>query len=537
MFLPRTAQELKKLKRKTCDVIIVTGDAYIDSSFNGAAVIGKYLEHKGYTVGIISQPDINTDEIKELGEPNLFWGVTAGCVDSMVSNFTATLKRRKEDDFTPGGINNRRPDNASVVYSNLIRRHFKSTKPIVLGGIEASLRRVAHYDYVKDRIKRSVLFDAKADYLIYGMGEKTAAALAHALKNSEDPKKIPGLCYAAKDIPEGFDVLPSAKECEENKDTFTEMFMAFYRNELSGAPKGIVQQNDTRYLVQTPPFYYTQEDMDEIYGLDFERAVHPHDISLGEVRAIETIRFSITTHRGCFGGCNFCAITAHQGRKVIGRSERSIIAEAEKIAKMPGFKGYITDLGGPTANMYGMQSGSVSHKDLISLLKKIRKVPGVKKVFVGSGVRYDIILKDEKYGVEYLEELVSNHLSGQMKIAPEHTMNSVLKQMGKPPSDRLSEFKRIYDDINDKHGLRQQLTYYFIAAHPGCSMDDMCRSADFIQKNLKTAVEQAQVFTPTPSTISSLMYHTGKNPFTGDRLFVEKNIGAKDAQKRVLYGE
>ncbi len=373
MFLPQTRQDLKKLKRHSCDVIIVTGDAYIDSSFNGAAVIGKYLEHMGFTAGIISQPDINSDEIKELGEPNLFWGITAGCVDSMVSNFTPTLKRRKEDDFTPGGINNRRPDNATIVYANLIRKHFKGTKPVVLGGIEASLRRIAHYDYLKDKIKRSILFDAKADFLIYGMGEKTAAALALALKEGSSPYGIPGLCYALREKPEGYIELPSFDECAADKEKFTEMFMSFYKNEYSENPKGIVQKTDTRYFVQNPPFSYSQKDIDEIYGLDYERAVSPHDLERGGVRAIETIRFSITTHRGCFGGCNFCAITAHQGRKIISRSEESIIDEAKKIAKMPGFKGYITDIGGPTANMYGMQQGQISHKPLISLLKKYEK--------------------------------------------------------------------------------------------------------------------------------------------------------------------
>ncbi|HNZ29024.1 MAG TPA: YgiQ family radical SAM protein [Candidatus Goldiibacteriota bacterium] len=540
MFLPVTREEMNKLGWDRCDVILVTGDAYIDSPYIGTAVIGKYLAAHGYKVGIIAQPDYTTGtDITALGEPALFWGVTGGCVDSMVSNFTASLKRRKQDDFTPGGINNKRPDNASIVYCNLIRKHFKNTRPIVMGGIEASLRRIAHYDYVKDAVKRSILFDAKADYIVYGMGEKTALKIAQAIQNNENPSELRGLCYISGAVPDGYTEIPSFEEAKADREKFLEMFMVFYNNGLLANPKGLAQKQDTRYLVQNPPQVYDTYDLDEIYGLDYERDAHPSYKKQGVIRALDTIRFSITTHRGCFGNCAFCAISSVQGTRIIHRTEDSIIREAEEIAALPDFKGYITDLGGPTANMYGMNEGGkfkISHKRQINLLRKIRAIKGVKKVFVASGIRYDLIFKDEEYGIEYLKEVAQNHVSGQLKVAPEHSEEKVLKLMNKPGTRDLLKFKTEFEKAGSKKGLEQYLTYYFIAAYPGCGESEMKKAALFVKDVLKTKAEQVQIFTPTPSTLATAMYYTGKNPITGETVFVEKNIGAKEWQKRILTG-
>jgi len=540
MFLPVTKEEMQKLGWKQCDIILVTGDAYIDSAYMGVAVIGNYLAAHGYKVGVIAQPDYQSGaDITALGEPAIYWGVTGGCVDSMVSNFTASLKRRKMDDFTPGGVNNKRPDNASIVYCNLIRKYFKQTKPIVLGGIEASLRRIAHYDYVKDNIKRSILFDAKADYIVYGMGEKTSLKLAEAVKNGENPAELRGLCYISTAIPDGYIAIPPFEEAKADKEKFLEMFMSFYKNGQLANPKGLVQKQDTRYLVQNPPQVYDTYDLDEIYGLHYERDAHPVYKNKGIIRALDTIRFSITTHRGCFGNCSFCAISLLQGTKIIDRSEESILEEAREIAALPDFKGYITDLGGPTANMYGMNENGefkISHKRQIALLRKIREIKGIKKIFVASGIRYDLIFRDREFGMEYLEEVTEHHVSGQLKVAPEHSDDRILKLMNKPGSRDLLKFKAEFEKAGNKKGLNQYLTYYFIAAYPGCGETEMKRVASFVKDVLGTKAEQVQIFTPTPSTMATAMYYTEKDPVTGERLFVEKNIGAKEWQKRLLTG-
>jgi len=558
MFLPTTKEEVKKLGWESLDVIIVTGDTYIDSLFIGAAVIGKCLLNAGYRVGIIAQPDAYSEiDITRLGEPQLFWGVTAGSLDSMVANYTATKKRRKSDDFTPGGINDRRPDRAVIAYSNLIRKYFKNTKPIVLGGIEASLRRIAHYDYWDNKIRKSILFDAKADLLVYGMGEKAVIELAEKLKAKSELKDIRGICYISKELIDGYIVLPSAEEVTKDKDKFTEMFRTFYINNDPITGKGLCQKQDTRYLIQNPPAdWLTEKELDKIYGMEFEREVHPYYRKLGNVRAQDTIKFSITTHRGCFGECNFCSISVHQGKTVISRSLQSIVREAEKIAKLPDFKGYILDVGGPTANMYGIEcskkikSGScqnkrcmypkicaslnVCHKGQIDLLRKLKKIQGVKKVFIASGIRHDMVVEDEKYGNDYLHEIISSHTSGQLKIAPEHTEDNVLAAMGKTGKKYLREFKERFYAINSEAGKQQFLTYYIIAAHPGCDEKDMRKLKEFTARELKITPEQVQIFTPTPSTFSTLMYYTGKDPFTGKTIFVEKDIKRKERQKEII---
>jgi uncharacterized radical SAM protein YgiQ len=558
MFLPTTKEELSKLGWKKLDVIIVSGDTYIDSSYSGTAVIGKVLLDAGYKVGIIAQPDFKSDkDIKRLGEPELFWGVTSGCVDSMVANFTASKKRRRQDDFTPGGVNNKRPDRAVIVYSNLIRQYFKNTKPIVIGGIEASLRRIAHYDYWNDRIRKSILFDAKADILVYGMGEKAILEIAARLHANQPTEDIRGICYISKLPKEGYTHLPSFNQAADDKKKFIEMFHLFYRNNDPVTAKGLCQQYGDRYLIQNPPARnLSQDEIDKIYNFDYERDVHPYYKKDGDVRAMDTIRFSITTHRGCYGECNFCAISVHQGTAITSRSEQSIIREANEIVHDPGFKGYIQDVGGPTANMYSTNCDKLlihgkcvkkdcvfpttcknldnNHRPQIELLRKLRKIDGVKKVFVASGIRYDMIIDDKEFGDEYLHELIEHHVSGQLKIAPEHTEDSVLGLMRKPGARYLTEFKKRFDRINAKQKKNQFLTYYLIAVHPGCSLEDEVKMKQFVSKELQTNPEQVQIFTPTPSTYSTLMYYTEMNPWTGEKLFVEKNLGEKNKRKEII---
>ena len=558
MFIPTTLNEIKQLGWNSLDIILISGDTYIDSPFIGVSVIGQTLIKQGYKVGIIAQPNtLNSTDISRLGEPNLFWGVTAGSIDSMVANYTASLKKRKKDDYTPGLENNLRPDRASIVYTNLIRRYFKKTKPVVLGGLEASLRRVAHYDYWSDQVRRSILFDAKADYLIYGMAENSVLEFANSLKQSISPNNIRGLSYIAKDPVPDYLELPAFEEISKDKFKFIEAFHIFYKNNDPITAKGIVQKHGDRYLVQNPPaFYPTQKEMDQIYDLPFEREVHPFYKNKGEVRALETIRFSISTHHGCYGECNFCAIAVHEGRTVRWRSKDLIIQEAERISRLPGFKGYIQDVGGPTANMYGFECTKKltrgactdrrcvfpmncsalrpTHQPQIDLLQSLRKVPGIKKVFVSSGIRYDLILNDRRFGNRYLEEIVENHVSGQLKIAPEHTDPAILKLMGKPGVENLIKFKEKFDALNSKSGKNQFLTYYFIAAYPGCDEKDMHTVRKFVSKTLNTNTEQVQIFTPTPSTYASVMYYTEMNPFTMEPIFVEKSLLRKNIQKEIL---
>jgi len=558
MFLPTTQIEVDKLGWNHLDVILVTGDSYIDSPFIGIAVIGKVLVEAGFKVGVIAQPDVHSPkDICRLGEPGLFWGVSAGSIDSMVANYTALKKKRKRDDYTPGGVNNRRPDRATIVYSNLIRRFFKQTRPIVLGGIEASLRRIAHYDFWSDRIRRSVLFDAKADYLLYGMAEKPVIEFANHLKNGEDVNDVGSLCYIAKETIAGFIELPPYEAVVEDKNTFIDMFHIFYRNTDPITAKGLYQKHGDRYLIQNPPAsYLLQEELDSIYGFKYERAQHPYYESQGKVKALETIKFSIATHRGCYGECNFCAIAVHEGRTVRWRSAASIQTEAEILVQHPDFKGYIQDLGGPTANMYGyecqkkLKSGVCSnkrcltpmvcsqlkpnHRPQLELLQQIRRIPGVKKVFLASGIRYDLLLNDQNCGREFLHEVVDQHVSGQMKVAPEHTEARVLELMGKPTPDLLLRFKESFDRLNQTAGKKQFLTYYLIAAHPGCSEEDMRKLKRFTSQKLKIHPEQVQIFTPTPSTYSSLMYYTEMDPFTRQPMFVEKEYRGKVRQKSIL---
>lgn len=558
-FLPTTKEEMKKLGWDSLDVLLISGDTYLDTSYNGSALIGKWLVKHGFKVGIIAQPEVDTPvDITRLGEPKLFFAISGGCVDSMVANYTATKKKRQQDDFTPGGINNKRPDRAVLVYSNMIRRFFKGTdKKIVISGIESSLRRITHYDYWTNKLRKPILFDAKADILSYGMGEISMLELARALKNGEDWKSIRGLCYIEKEAKENYLLLPSHQECMESKEVFTEAFHTFYLNCDPITAKGLVQKCDDRYMIQNPPsLTYTEEEMDDIYSMDFARDVHPYYKQMGEVRALDTIKYSVTTHRGCYGECNFCAIAIHQGRTVMSRSQKSIVEEVKEIANVPKFHGNISDVGGPTANMYGVECkkklklGScpdrrclypkkcpsliINHNAQIELLKKLKSIPKIKKIFIASGIRYDMILDDNKCGQAYLKELVKDHISGQMKIAPEHTEDKILSLMGKDGKSCLNEFKNRFYKLNEELGKKQFLTYYLIAAHPGCDEKEMLNLKKYASQELRINPEQVQIFTPTPSTYSTLMYYTEKDPFTNKKLFVEKDNTRKQKQKDIV---
>jgi uncharacterized radical SAM protein YgiQ len=564
MFLPTTPKEVKHLGWDALDVILVTGDSYIDSPFIGTAVIGKVLLNAGYRVGVIAQPDPKTDaDISRLGEPRLFWGVTAGSIDSMVANYTALKKPRRSDDYTPGGENTRRPDRATIVYSNIIRRFSRRlhpaqpARPIVLGGIEASLRRVAHYDFWDDAVRRSVLFDAKADYILYGMAEKATLEFTAALRDGRDPHQVRGLCYISREKPAGCLELPSYETVARDKLAFIEMFHTFYKNNDPISGRGLCQRHADRFLVQNPPApYQTQSELDAVYDLDFERSQHPYYEARGPVKALETIRFSISTQRGCYGECSFCAIAVHEGRTVRWRSPRSILDEAVRLAAHPEFKGYILDVGGPTANMYGFECDKklwngacpaksclfpeicplleLDHRPQLDLLRQVRQLKGVRKVFVASGLRYDMILADALCGEAYLREIVEHHVSGQLKVAPEHTEKNVLDLMGKPGPDSLLKFKEKFDRLSRLAGKPQFLTYYMIAAHPGCSAQDMVRLKRFTSEKLHVNPEQVQIFTPTPSTYASLMYYTEIDPFTHRPIFVEKDPRRKEHQKDIL---
>ncbi len=561
MFLPTTSIEMKKLKWDKLDVILVTGDAYIDSPFIGVSLIGRILAHAGFRVGVIAQPDWQSaTDISRLGEPNLFWGITGGCMDSMVANYTATKKKRLNDDLTAGGRNNRRPDRAVVVYANLIRRYFKETKPLILGGVEASLRRIAHYDYWSDSIRRAILFDARADALVYGMGEKAILELAEKLQHANSIHDVKGICYISTDAPSHHLELPSFEEVIADKKSFIKMFNIFYRNNDPLTAHGLFQKHGSRYLIQNSPQPNpTVKELDNIYALDFTRDVHPFYSVQGKVKAMETIKFSVTSHRGCYGECNFCSIGLHEGRTVISRSEKSIIDEVHKLSVLPDFKGYILDVGGSTANMYGIECrkkqihGSCNnkrclypqvctslkpdHSRQINLLNNLQKIQGIKQVFVASGIRYDLLLSDKKHCVVYMQALVKHHTSGQLKVAPEHCVPGILKLMGKPQALSLSNFKYLFEKTKKSLKQKQFLTYYFIAAHPGSTEKDMRELKSFAQKELKINPRQVQIFTPLPSTYSSVMYYTEMDPFTGKNIFVEKRLDQKQRQKDIIVGK
>ena len=567
-FLPVTKEEMSALGWSRADIILVSGDAYVDSPYSGVAVIGQTLAKAGFRVAVLSQPDVADPEaFRELGEPQLFWGVSPGCVDSMVANYTASGKRRRQDDFTPGGENNRRPDRAAIIYSNAIRAAFKPAKPILLGGVEASLRRISHYDFWSDKVRRPIVCDAKADALSYGMGERAVLAFAEAIKAGRDWRTIPGICYMAGEKnfvpPEGAVELPSYAEVSaptcDGKKAFTKAFQLFSANQDPVTAKCLFQKVDNRYLVHNPPSPPLESDeLDAVHDIKWMLDAPPSIRRQGAIRALDTIRFGVTTHRGCYGECRFCAIAVHQGRRIVSRSPESIIGEVRGFIKHPRFKGTVSDVGGPTANMYGFDcpkkaekgacgnkaclfpsvcpSLKVDHLPQIKLLGSLRSIPGVKHVFVASGIRPDLVAADRACGDRYIDEIAKHHVSGQLKLAPEHVVTRVLEFMGKPGVESLLKFKRKFEAANRRFGKKQFLTYYFIAAHPGCTEADMRELKRFATRELKLNPEQVQIFTPTPLTAATCMYYTGVDPVSGQSAYVARGLGEKTRQKNMLVG-
>ena len=555
-YLITTKAEMDARGWAELDFVIISGDAYVDHPSFAPTVIGRLLESHGYRVGIIAQPDWNdVNAFKVLGKPRLASLVTAGNLDSMLNKFTAAKKHRRDDGYSPGGESGRRPDRATVVYANRMREAFKGV-PIIIGGIEASLRRFAHYDYWSDTVRRSVLIDSKADVLIYGMGEKQIVALAEALDTDKLGKQLPtikGICYVANEIPEGAIECPPYEAISTDKNTFAKAFKIQFDEQDPYYGKAVAQGHGNRYVVQnSPALPLTQEEMDHVYSLPYMRKWHPMYDGAGGVPALAEVQFSITSHRGCFGSCSFCAITSHQGRIIQNRSHESIVEEAKRMTTMDGFKGYIHDVGGPTANFrhvacekqlkVGACKGktcaapkacpqlNTNHDDYVSILRKVRNVKGVKKVFVRSGLRYDYVLDDNNK--EFVKELCEHHVSGQLKVAPEHVSEHVTTIMGKANKSYFLKFKSWFDEANRKLGKQQFLVPYFMSSHPGCTLEDAIELAEFLRDQNMTP-EQVQDFIPTPGSLSTAMYYTGINPLTGEPVYVAKK-GRDKAMQRAL---
>lgn len=559
-FLPVSKEDMKALSIDMLDFIIVTGDAYVDHPSFGTAIIGRTLEYNGYTVGIISQPNWKTlDDFKILGRPRLGFLVNSGNIDSMVNHYTASKKKRRDDLYSPGGEGGHRPDRAVIVYCNRIRQAFKDV-PIIIGGIEASLRRFAHYDYWDDKIRRSILLDSKADLLIYGMGEKTIVQVADLLNygmNIKNLTNIRGTCYMSKDLPSNpkdYVVTPSFEEIENEPKAYGESYkIEFYEQDpING--KGIIQSYGDRYLIENPPQEpLSEEDMDISYNLPYMRTYHPMYEDKGGIPAIKEVKFSITSHRGCFGSCSFCALTFHQGRIIQHRSEENIIEEAKLLTTLEDFKGYIHDIGGPTANFRNKACKKqdtlgacknkqcmfpspcknliIDHKDYLNILRKVRALPGIKKVFIRSGIRYDYLIHDKNN--EFFEDLCKHHISGQLKVAPEHVCDKVLHVMGKPSRDVYDRFSKKYFDINKKINKKQFLVPYLMSSHPGSDLKAAIELAQYI-KTMGYIPEQVQDFYPTPGSLSTTIYYTGFDPLTGEKVYVPKSPKEKSMQRALL---
>ena len=539
------------------DFVLISGDAYVDHPSFAPAVIGRYLESKGYRVGIIAQPDWNdVNAFKKLGKPRLASLVTAGNLDSMLNKFTAAKKIRREDDYSPGGEAGHRPDRATLVYSNRMKEAFRDV-PLIIGGIEASLRRFGHYDYWSDTVRRSILVDSKADVLIYGMGELQIIELAEALDQNRFEESLPnirGICYMSKDIP-SIDCVecPSFEEIKVDKMAFADAFRIQYDEQDPFYGRPIVQKHGDRYVVQNvPALPLTQEQMDAAYDLPYTRKWHPSYDDKGGVPALSEVQFSLVSHRGCFGSCSFCAITNHQGRIIQNRSHQSLIDEAKLMINMDGFKGYIHDVGGPTANfrhlacdkqaVFGACKGrtcaapepcenlNTNHDDYIALLRNLRKLKGVKKVFVRSGLRYDYVLADNNKA--FVKELCQYHVSGQLKVAPEHVSKRVTTMMGKAGKEEFLTFKKWFEEANRELGKKQFLVPYFMSSHPGCTLEDAIELAEFL-RDQHMYPEQVQDFIPTPGSLSTCMYYTGINPLDGKPVYVAKK-GRDKAKQRAL---
>jgi radical SAM protein YgiQ len=571
-FLPTTKKEVELRGWDQLDIILFSGDAYIDHPAFGAAVIGRTLEAAGYKVAIVPQPDWHGDfrDFKKLGRPRLYFGISPGAMDSMVNKYTANRRLRSDDAYSPDGRPNLRPEYPSIVYSNILRQLYPDV-PIVLGGIEASLRRLTHYDYWKDCVRKCILCDAHADMIIYGMGEKQVVSIAQELENGaniKDLKHIPQTVYLCKEeeIPDGIRendiVLHSHESCLHNKKYQAENFKHIEEESNKKHAQRILQAVDNVYAVVNPPYpTMTTEEVDAAYDLPYTREPHPKYRGK-TIPAYEMIKHSVNIHRGCFGGCSFCTISAHQGKFISCRSKESILKEVKQVIQMPDFKGYLSDLGGPSANMYGMAGKNqkacehckrpscvnpeicpnleTDHTKLLEIYHAVDELPGIKKSFIGSGVRYDLLLhksKDEKSNEaakQYTHELITRHVSGRLKVAPEHTSDRVLGLMRKPSFQQFYAFKKIFDRINREENMRQQIIPYFISSHPGCQEEDMAELA-VLTKDLDFHLEQVQDFTPTPMTVSTEAWYTGYDPYTLEPIFSAKTPKEKLAQRQFFF--
>ena len=559
-FLPISREDMARRGWEQCDFVYIIGDAYVDHPSFGPAIISRLLESEGYKVGIISQPDwTKKDSISILGEPRLAFLVCGGNMDTMVNHYSVAKKRRAMDYYSPGGKMGKRPDRATIVYCNLIRRQYKDAA-IIIGGIEASLRRLAHYDYWSDKVKRSILLDSQADLLEYGMGEHSMVEVADALAGGlsiKDITYVPGTVYRAKNLDSVYDavMLPDYQEILKSKESFAKSFYIQYCNTDPFSGKRLVEKyKDTEYIVQNPPAKpLTQSEMDRVYALPYMRNYHPCYEEAGGIPAIQELRFSITSNRGCYGGCSFCALTFHQGRIIQTRSHESILQEATAFTYEPDFKGYINDVGGPTANFRApacekqMSAGvcvnkqclfpkpcknlKIDHKDYLSLLRKLRAIPNVKKVFIRSGIRFDYLVNDADDTFFY--ELCKYHVSGQLKVAPEHVCDAVLKRMGKPENAVYEKFLAKYKRINEKLGLKQYVVPYLMSSHPGSTLKEAVELAEYL-RDLGYMPEQVQDFYPTPSTISTCMYYTGLDPRDMKPVYVPKTPHEKAMQRALI---
>lgn len=557
-FLPVNKADLERRRWDQLDIIFISGDAYVDHPAWAAAILGRFLEQYGYRVGIIAQPDWQSlDEFQQLGAPRLFFAVSAGNMDSMVNHYTADKKKRHEDAYSPGGQAGYRPDRATIVYTNRLREAFPGV-PVIIGGVEASLRRLAHYDYWTDRVRRSILPDSKADLLVFGMGEYKLLEIARCIETGEEIKSLehlPGTAYMSSTLPQDVLELPSYEEVSENHKAFADSTRLIYQNTNPYCSPPLAQKHGKRWVIVNPPeMPLTSEQMDTIYNVPFLRRYHPMYEHQGGVPALKPVQFSMVTHRGCFGGCSFCSIGLHQGKFIQSRSIESLANEADSFNSHPDFRGSIPDLGAASANMYGMTGKNLEkcsdcrrisclyprvchnidtdHSPSIRLWDRMRKIRGIKNIRVASGVRYDLILKD-KSG-RYLWELCKHHVGGQLKIAPEHVALPVTKMMGKPGRKEYEQFIQAFDMINAKLEKKQYLIPYFISAHPGSTLTESVELAEFIRDHMQYYPEQVQNFTPTPMTVATSMYHTGLNPLNGEEVYIPKSTWERKAQRALL---
>ncbi|MEE3384021.1 MAG: YgiQ family radical SAM protein [Prevotella sp.] len=571
-FLPTTKKEMQLLGWDVADIILFSGDAYVDHPSFGAAVIGRVLQSKGYRVAIVPQPDWHGDfrDFKKLGRPRLFFGISPGCMDSMVNKYTANRRLRSEDAYSPDGRHDCRPEYPTIVYTKILKQLYPDV-PVILGGIEASMRRLTHYDYWQDRLRRCILCDSGADLLSYGMGEKTIVRIAQELSEGRqvsDLRDLPQTVFLAhkNDIPGGIGdddiLLHSHEECLQNKKAEAENYRHIEEESNKMHAQRLIQQVGNLYAVVNPPYPpMTTEELDASFDLPYTRLPHPK-YKNKRIPAYEMIKHSVNLHRGCFGGCAFCTISAHQGKFVVCRSKRSIMNEVKEVVKLPDFKGYLSDLGGPSANMYGMHGRNLKacekckrpscihpaicpnlntdHSQLLDIYHAVDALPEVKKSFIGSGVRYDLLLhesQDEKSNEaarQYTRELICRHVSGRLKVAPEHTADEVLRLMRKPSFTLFERFKRVFDRINREENLRQQLIPYFISSHPGCREEHMAELA-VLTKRMDFHLEQVQDFTPTPMTIATETWYTGYDPYTLEPIFSAKTQREKLAQRQFFF--